>query len=149
MRRLIGLAVILASLAACNRRVGHGSGGRVSAACPRVPEAGAVRTDSIPLECLTGRSRLVLVDTVNAQLEPTIVRVELQAPDSTFLAILANAQRPSPLAREPSRPRTAPPLVQFHAGSEIWLAHQFGMSVGECLGIGCTDTSPTYLKFRY
>jgi hypothetical protein len=147
MNRVRWLLFALTAIAACAGKGLRTDYTQSSADCPRQPASDAIATDSVSLQRLVGRSRLVMIDTVNRQLSPWMRQVNLQPPDSAFLALLGEVNRG--LGRVPPSGRPTPPLVEFHPGSAIWMAHQFGISVGECLGILCSDSSPTYYEFRF
>lgn len=121
---------------------------QATADCPLVREADAVRTDSIPLARITGRSRLVLIDTVNRQRAPESLYVTLRAPDSTYLVMLAEGFRRATGVGY-ARPPKGPPLVEFEAGHANWRADWRGMTSGACFPVRCMDESATTFKFRY
>jgi hypothetical protein len=149
MRHWLRFLVVLtggASLACPGPRMARP---QATADCSRAPEADAVRTDSIPLERLTGRARLIFIDTVNPQQPVRRAEVALFPPDSTFLENLAEINRQSVRFRPSATPVRPSPLVDARPGQAMWLAGPFGMSEGECLAMICFDTSPTYVSFRY
>jgi hypothetical protein len=128
-------------LSSCTRRVVTAP--QTTTDCPRSPSATAVRTDSVPVERITGRFRLVLVDTVNRQLPPNIDTVRLDVPDSAWLAALQEDARRRGFVTKPAGPlRTDSRPYQLRADwrEMIW---------GSCLPVRCNDESPTYFSFRY
>ncbi len=148
MQRLLLLLLLSVTGIACVRNRAGAIDSQLKRDCPRVPGADAVTIDSVPLERLAGRFRLIMIDTANPQLSPTVDHLELRPPDRAFLEMLDNAQRTLALMRPSAPARSAPPLFDHRPNSALWMAERTGMSEGECIGI-CSDSSPTYFGFTY
>lgn len=146
MKRLLNLLVLPVTIVACAQSHVRSTESPLATGCPRMPTSDAVVTDSVPLNRLAGRARLVRVDTVNPQRTPWFQEINLQPPDSAFRRMLADVN--SSVVRVPPTGRPVPPLVHVRSGWPIWMAGPFAMSSGECLGILCADASPTYYEFR-
>lgn len=149
MKRLLTLLLLSVTGMACVRNRAGAVESQLKRDCPRAPEADAVIIDSVPLDRLAGRSRLILIHTVSPQLPASMVTVDLQPPDSAFIAMLDNDKRAIVRVEPSERVRRGPPLVERRPGWATRLADKFGMSVGECIVGMCSDSSPTYYVFEY
>lgn len=121
-----------------------------SAECPRVPEANAVRTDSVPLERLTGRFRIVQIDTVRSGEPRDSFFVDLRLLDSATIATLVRDDARARVYLPSTPPLHIIPLVGSRPGiRQPWRGDQRGLSEGSCWPKRCADEAPTNYRFEY
>jgi hypothetical protein len=142
--------VLVASLLVCGcsgRRAG-----RIQdpSECPRVPEADAVRADSVSLARLTGRFRMVQVDTVRGDQRSDSFFLELHLLDSATVVTLVrdNERVRSFLPSMP--PLHILPLVGSQPGVRPpWRGDQRGLLAWSCWPHLCADEASTTYRFRH
>lgn len=118
--------------------------------CPRVPEANAARTDSVPLARLTGRFRIVQIDTVREDQPPRRFFVELRLLDSASIATLVREDERVRAFFKSRPPLEIFPLVGSQPGvTQPWRGDQRGLLAWSCWPTECADEVSTRYRFRF
>jgi hypothetical protein len=122
----------------------------MQAECPRVPEADAVRTDSVALARLTGRFRIVTIDTVRGDQRRSGFFVELRLLDSATVATLVREDERVRAFLPSMPPLHILPLVGSGPGSALpWRGDQRGLLEWSCWPQRCADEASTSYRFQY
>ncbi len=150
MTKTARILVLLASpfVVSCVGR--HTVGPQSPTECPSVPEAGAVRTDSLPLTRLTGRFRIVKVDTVGGPKPRDSFFVELRLLDSATIETLVREDERVRAFFRSQPPLQILPLVGSQPGvTQPWRGDHRRLLAWSCWPQRCSDEASTIYRFQY
>lgn len=120
------------------------------AECPRAPQADLVRTDSVSLARLTGRFRIVRIDTVRGDQARDSFFVELRLLDSASIATLVRDDERARAYFRSLPPLQIVPLVGSRPGfAQPWRGDHRGLSEGSCWPKRCADEASIAYRFQY
>lgn len=123
---------------------------QAKAECPPVPEADAVQTDSVSLARLTGRFRIVEIDTVRGDQRRDEFFVDLRLLDSATIATLVRDDERVRTFFRSQPPLRILPLVGSQPGvTPPWRGDQHGLLAWSCFPHRCADEASTTYRYRY